>query len=120
VKLSAFPLFCFAWLASAQGASCIDEARDRQAFEECAQKEILPLEAKVVSRVAALRTRYRNDREALQALEQAEAGWNAYRNGHCRLEAQARGRGADIEVQRAFAACTKRELESRLKELEGL
>jgi uncharacterized protein YecT (DUF1311 family) len=100
--------------------SCIDTAADRQAFEECAQKEMLPLEAKVVSRFAALRTKYRNDPDAREALEKSQDSWNAYRNSHCAIEAKARGAGSEVEVQRVFAACARRKLESRLKELESL
>jgi len=100
--------------------SCIDAAADRQAFEECAQKEMLPLEAQVVSRFAALRAKYRNDPQARAALEKSQDAWNAYRNSHCAIEAKARGAGSDIGVQRAFAACARRELELRLKELESL
>ena len=100
--------------------SCIDSAADREAFEECARKEMLPLEAKVVSRIAALRTKFRNDPQAREALEKSQDSWNAYRNGHCAIEAKARGAGSEIGVQRAFAACARRKLESRLKELDSL
>src|SRR3954468_5829209 len=112
-------LLAFAAPAGAQ-TSCIDSAADRQGFEECARKEMLPLEAKVVSSFAALRTKYRGDPDAREALEKSQDAWNAYRNSHCAIEAKARGAGSEVEVQRVFAACARRKLESRLKELESL
>ena len=118
-RLAMFVLWAWSGLAHAE-ASCIDSAADRQAFDECAQKEILPLEAQVVSRFAALRSKYRDAPSIREALERSEDAWNAYRNSHCELEAQVRGRGAELEVQRAFAACAKRTLETRLRELEAL
>jgi uncharacterized protein YecT (DUF1311 family) len=95
-------------------------AADRQAFEECARKDMLPLEAKVVSRFAALRTKYREDPAAREALEKSQDAWNLYRNSHCAIEAKARGARSEVEAQRAFAACARRQLESRLKELDSL
>ena len=106
--------------AQAQPASCIDTASDRQSFNECAQREILPLEARVVQLVNGLRSRYRNDPGRLAPLEASEDAWNAYRNNHCRFESLSRTGAAEVETQRVFAACTRRALELRIKELEGL
>ncbi len=111
-------LLAFGGAALAQ-PSCFDAANDRAALDECAQKEILPLEAAVVSRVNALRAKYRNTAGLREALEKSQDSWNAYRNGHCSVEAQARG-GSEVAAQRAYASCSKRELAARLKELEGL
>ena len=42
-------------LALAAPKSCFASAADERAFNECAQAEILPLEARLVSRINALR-----------------------------------------------------------------
>jgi len=83
-------------------------------------EEILPLETKVVHLVNELRARYRGAPQRLAAFDRAQDSWNAYRNGHCGLEAEARGGKSEAEARRAHAACAKRLLESRVKELEGL
>ena len=119
--MRALAIVLCAWVSMVQAQpSCIESAKDRAGFEECAQKEILPLEAAVVSRVAALRNKYRSDAEMRAGIEKSEEAWNAYRNSHCALEARSRGREVEMEVQRVFAACAKRMLESRLKELDSL
>src|SRR3954454_10739715 len=84
-------------LAQAQAASCIQAAADRQAFEDCAQTEILPLEAEVVSTLNALRSRYRDRGPVLQELERAHDGWNVYRNYHCQIEAAGSGGRSETE-----------------------
>ncbi len=104
----------------AQAASCADTVSTGEAFQECAQKEILPLEARVVHLFNAARNKYKRDPELLKELDRTEDAWNVYRNGHCSIEARARGKGSDIETKRAFQACAKRTLEARIKELEGL
>lgn len=42
-------------LARAAPGTCFASAADERAFNECAQAEILPLEARLVSRINALR-----------------------------------------------------------------
>lgn len=119
-SLAVLALCLAASLARAQPDSCIQAATDRRAFNECAQREILPLEAKVVHLLSSLRTKYKGNRSLLESLQSSEDAWNTYRNGHCGVEAAARGGASDIEVQRAFAVCAKRTLELRVRELESL
>ena len=108
--------------ASAQAAppSCSASASSPEAFDECARKEILPLEARRVHAMAALRTKYRDQPKLVQRLESSDESWNAYRNAYCGAEAAARGGASDIETRRAYAACAKRTLEAHVKELEAL
>jgi uncharacterized protein YecT (DUF1311 family) len=105
---------------AAQAQSCAETAADRQALNECTQAEILPLETKVVHLFNALRSKYKPDAKLLESFENSQDAWNAYRNGHCSIEAAARGGGAEIAVKRAFVACAKRTLEARVRELEAL
>ena len=111
--------------ARAQAASCLQTASDTESFNACARSEILPLEGKVVSMVNGLRSKYKNDASLLATLMKSEEAWNTYRNNHCVVEAAAaaaaaRGGAAEVEKHRAFAVCTKRALELRLRELEAL
>ena len=110
----------WATLAEAAPVPCAQTASDKASFDECAKKEILPLETRRVHAMSALRTRYRNDPALLKMLESSEDSWNAYRNAYCGAEAAARGGASGIEVRRAFAVCAKRTLELRVKELESL
>lgn len=107
-------ILCAATGARAQ--SCIDTA-PLDTFGDCFQAEILPLEAKVVHLVNAVRSRYRADPERLRAFDRSADAWNAERNSRCSAEAQGK---APIEAKRAFASCTKRALEARARELEAL
>ncbi len=118
--MRALCFLAFLFPCMAQAAACADTAKSEEAFQECAQKEILPLEARVVHLFNATRNKYKADPELLKELDRTEDAWNAYRNGHCSLEAKTRGKGSDIETKRAFQACAKRTLEVRIKELEGL
>ena len=104
----------------ARAASCLDEAKDREAFNQCAQREILPLEARVVQLENTLRSRYRGDPKVLERFERSQESWNADRNSHGTIEAAARGGSSEMSVQRAFGACAKRTLELRVKELESV
>ena len=106
--------------SGALAQSCAQTAADRQALNECTQAEILPLETKVVHLFNALRSKYKADAKLLQSLESSQDAWNAYRNSHCSIEADARGGASEIAVKQAFVACAKRTLELRAKELEGL
>ena len=103
-------------IAPAASASCIDTAA-LETFNDCMQDEILPLESKVVHLVNALRSRYRADPERLKAFERAADAWNAERNGRCSAVAEGK---KELEAKRSFAACTKRALEARVRELEAL
>jgi uncharacterized protein YecT (DUF1311 family) len=100
--------------------SCIQSASDRESFDECAQKEILPLEVRLVDLMRELDTRYKSDAQRVRALDRSEESWNSYRNSYCTVEAAVRGGASKAEVRRAFAVCAKRTLELRLKELEAL
>jgi uncharacterized protein YecT (DUF1311 family) len=119
---AALPLaFClWASLAGAAAPSCLQAASDAQAFDECAQKEILPLETRRVHALSALRTKYRSDPQLLEGLESSENAWNAYRNAYCGTEAAARGGASAIETRRAYQRCARRVLELHVKDLESL
>jgi uncharacterized protein YecT (DUF1311 family) len=106
--------------APARAASCSATASTPAAFDECAQKEILPLETRRVHAMSALRTKYRADPELLKKLEGSEDAWNAYRNAYCGAEAAARGGTSDVKRRRAYSACAQRTLEVHVKELESL
>ena len=81
--------------------------------------EILPLEARVVQLVNTVRNELRGNPRLLKAFEQSHDAWNAYRNSYCSVQSEARGGTAEDAVKRAFTACTRRMLESRIKELEA-
>jgi len=121
VKAALLLALCLgAGMAHAGPASCAAAASDPESFDHCARKEILPLEARRVHAMAALRTRYRGDPNIVRMLESADESWNAYRNTYCGAEAAARGGTSDVERRRAYAACAKRVLEEHVKELESL
>lgn len=104
----------------AKRRSCFDRARTDEAFYECAQKEILPLETRLVHRVNALRSQYASDAERVKSLEASQDAWNGYRNRHCTLEAEALGKGDRDRSRRAFSRCTLRVVKARLAELAPL
>ena len=106
--------------ARAGAPSCSEQASDPAAFDACARKEILPLEARRVHAMAALRTKYRDQPKLVRMLESSDESWNAYRNTYCGAEAAARGGASDIDTRRAYAACAKRTLEAHVRELEAL
>lgn len=106
--------------ARAEPSSCLAAASDAAAFDECAQKEILPLETRRVHALSALRTKYRSDPPLLEGLESSENAWNAYRNAYCGAEAAARGGASAIETRRAYQRCARRVLELHVKDLESL
>ena len=110
----------WASLAGAAPASCLEAASDPAAFDECAQKEILPLETRRVHALGALRTKYRSDPRLLKMLESSEDSWNAYRNAYCGTEAAARGGASDAATRRAYQRCARRALERHVKDLESL
>ena len=101
-------------------SSCFDRAKGDEAFYECTQKEILPVETRLVHRVNALRGKYASDVERLKSLEASQDAWNAYRNRHCTLESEALGKGDRDRSRRAFSRCTLRVLKARLAELAPL
>ena len=101
-------------------SSCLAKASDPDSFDACARKDILPLEARRVHALSALRTKYRADPELLKLLESSEDSWNVYRNAYCGAEAAAHGGVSDVERRRAYGACAKRTLEEHVKELESL
>ena len=114
------PLFLGAALVRAAPPSCITNASDPDSFDACARQEILPLEARRVHAMAALRTKYRDAPEVVRMLERSDESWNDYRNTYCGAEAAARGGGSEVERRRAYAACARRTLEAHVKELESL
>ncbi len=104
----------------AQAASCADTAQSEEDFQQCAQKEILPLEMTVVHLYNEARGKYKADPQLVADLDRTEDAWNTYRNGHCSTEAKILGKKSEVAAKRAFHACAKRTLEIRIKELRTL
>ncbi|MBV8033299.1 MAG: DUF1311 domain-containing protein [Betaproteobacteria bacterium] len=120
IRRTAVLAACLAWSFAAHGASCLESALERDAYEACVRDEILPLESRVVHLVNAVRAKLRAEPERLKAFERAHDAWNDYRNGQCATEVSLREEGSPQARRRAFAICTKRLLELRVQELEAL
>jgi uncharacterized protein YecT (DUF1311 family) len=101
----------------ARAQSCLETAPTSEAFRECMQAEILPLETKVVHLTNELRAKERGSPGRLAAFDRDADAWNERRNRQCTLEGERAG--GDLPAKRAFGSCAKRELLQRIGELEA-